>query len=84
MVESHPSSYPFVEFQHNGIGVADAEVVHPAEDVSTQFVDDVLHVLSPVAPRYFPNALFEPLERFRAPFHFSTGTDLEPEECRVG
>jgi len=40
MIEPHPSSHPFIEFQHRGIRVADAEVVHPPEDVAPQFVDD--------------------------------------------
>ena len=83
MIESHPSSHPFVEFQHCGIGVTDAEVVHPALGVASQFVDDEAHVLPSVAFGDFPHALFEPLERFGAPFHFSSGTDLEPEERGV-
>ena len=49
MIEPHPSSHPFIEFQHRGIRVADAEVVHPPEDVAPQFVDDECHVLSAVA-----------------------------------
>ena len=40
---------PFVEFQHRSIGVTDAEVVHPAGDIATLFIDDELRVLSPVA-----------------------------------
>ena len=84
MVESHPSSHPFVEFQHRGVGVTDAEVVHPALGVASQFVDDEFDVLSSVAFGDFTHALFEPLECFRAPFHFSSGTDLEPEKGGIG
>ncbi len=40
---------PFVEFPHRSIGVTDAEVIHPAGDIATQFVSDELRVLSPVA-----------------------------------
>ena len=40
---------PFVDFQHRSIGVTDAEVVHPAGDIATLFIDDELRFLSPVA-----------------------------------
>ena len=40
---------PFVDFQHRSIGLTDAEVVHPAGDIATLFIDDELRVLSPVA-----------------------------------
>ena len=49
MIETHPPPYPFVEFQHSRLGVADAEVVHPALGVASQFVDDEFNVLSSVA-----------------------------------
>ncbi len=40
---------PFVDFQHRSIGLTDAEVVHPAGDIATLFIDDELRFLSPVA-----------------------------------
>jgi len=55
------SSDPVIELPDRGVGVADAEVVHPAGDVATQFVDDVLHPVPPVAGGDLPDALFEPL-----------------------
>ena len=84
MGEAHPPLDPFVEFQYGGIPVADAEVVHPALDIAAQFVDDAFDLLSSVAFGEFPHALLEPLKRLRTPFHFSSGTDLEPEEGRFG
>ena len=62
--------------QHARIGVADTEVIEPAVDVEAQFVDDVLHPVSPVAAGDFSHPLLEACVGFGRPHHASACPDL--------
>ena len=59
--------------------MAYSEVVEPADNIEAQFVDDVLHPMTPVSSGDFAHALLEPCEDFRRPHHFATYADLEAQ-----
>jgi len=60
--------------------MAEPEIVEPAEDVTAQFDDDVLHPMAPVAPGDFTHPAFEACENLSRPHHPTASTDLKPQE----
>jgi len=80
VIQPHPPADPFLQFQQNLVGLAEPEVVEPADDITPQFGDDRLHAVAATARGDLPHPLLEPRLRLGRPHRPAARPDLETQK----